>query len=60
MPIFINGEDTQDLSHNIGWLHLSESKPIDLLHARTFKREYISLALSLGSISNELSFFITR
>ena len=54
MPIFINGEDTQDLSYNIGWLHLCESS------TRTFKREYISLALSLGSISNELSFFITR
>ena len=26
------GEDTQDLSHNIRWLHLSESKPIDVLY----------------------------
>ena len=32
MPILVNGEDTQDLSLNFGWLHLSESKPIDLLY----------------------------
>jgi hypothetical protein len=32
MPIFVNGEDTQDFSHNIGWLHLSESKTIDILY----------------------------
>ena len=32
MPIFINGEDTQDLSYNIGWLHLSESKSIGFLY----------------------------
>ena len=32
IPIFINGEDTQDFSYNIRWLHLSESKPIDVLY----------------------------
>ena len=32
IPIFVNAEDTQDFSYNIGWLHLCESKPIDFLY----------------------------
>ena len=38
----------------------SKSEREERYHLMTFKREYISLAFSLGSISNVLSLFITK
>ena len=50
-----NHKDTHSL-----WLDICVSPSPLTSSTRTFKHEYISLALSLESISNELSFFITR